>query len=144
MLKIEQPKPAKILQREVPMTDVLFCEHIRHALPDIAEPIRAGEKVGGWMERVARATGISAARLRAYWNYRVAVPRISEYQAVMEAAHTAALRRQAIQEREDEIAARVAELKALRASVEGYSPVLAMLLPRVASRETSSARKAVK
>lgn len=129
MSKTSQPKTAKVLQREKPMTDIGFCEEIRQALPEIAEPIRAGENVGSWIERVAHRTGLSAARLRAYWNYRVQAPKIHEYQAVMQAAHIAELRRQVIQEKEDEIAARIAELRALRSSVEGYSPFLALLLP---------------
>lgn len=113
-----------------PVSDQMVAEQLRTMLPDIAAPIRPGEKVEVWIERVHRATGVAAARLRAYWHRKVEAPRVPEYLAIVGAAQRAADRHRAIEALENEIAAKTAQLRADHERLAADHPVLARLAPR--------------
>lgn len=130
MPKDTKPKqPSGIRISDMP-SDTFYSEQIRSALPEIASPIRPGELLAVWIERAARQTGISAARLRAYWHRKVECPRIPEYIAVLSAAEAAARRRQAIADLETSIRKREEELASDHDRLRASHPVLVFLAPR--------------
>lgn len=129
MPKDSTPKTATVV-RKIEMSDLAYSEQIRDALPDIAAPIRPGELVATWIERAHRATGIPAARLRAYWHRKVQAVRVAEWLAVMGAAEAAARRRIAIAELEADIEQRATELARDHDRLAESHPVLVFLAPR--------------
>ena len=132
--KPKQPKPRS--ESRMP-SETFYCEQIRSALPEIASPIRPGELLCVWIERAARETGISAARLRAYWHRKVECPRIPEYVAVIAAANEAVRRQQAIAELEADISKRAAELANDHDRLTRSHPVLAWIAPAPAKAKTA-------
>lgn len=121
---------ARRVQKSDMPSEAYYSEMIRSALPDIAAPIKPGELLSTWIERAARATGISAPRLRAYWHRRVECPRIPEYVAVVAAAQEAARRQQAIADLEESIHAREEELRTDHDRLARSHPVLVFLAPK--------------
>lgn len=115
--------------RKIEMSDVIYSEQIRSALPEIASPIRPGELVATWIERAARASGVPAARLRQYWHRKVEAVRVAEWLAVMNAAQEAWRRQQAITDLERDIQRRSQELARDHDRLVELHPVLARLAP---------------
>ena len=134
--KPKKPTPRSEIKQAM-QCETFYSEQIRSALPDIAAPIRPGEMVATWIERAARATGISAARLRAYWHRKVECPRIPEYVAVITAAQEAHRRQQAIAELEADIQKRAAELAGEHDRLTRSYPVLAWIAPAPARSKAS-------
>lgn len=133
MPKYQNPKPTTPRSengKTMPLCETYYAEQIRSALPDIAAPIRPGEMVATWIERASRATGITSARLRAYWHRKVECPRIPEYIAVLGAAEAAARRQQAIADLESSIHKREEELRTDHDRLARSHPVLAFVAPK--------------
>jgi len=116
--------------RSVQLSPDACLEMVRDAIPILAEPIRPGEKVSGWMDRAARRCGIGAERLTAFWHRRVSRPYADEYIAILDAANAELRRRAAIESLETEIEVRAALLRADHERLVDGHPVLARLVPR--------------
>jgi hypothetical protein len=128
------------------MTPQAGAEIIRSALPTLAQPIEPGEKLAVWLERAARKLRgqISVARLRCYWQRKVARPEFHEAMIILGAANAEIARQQAAIELRDTINERAQALLADRDRFASTFPDLARYLPDPVGVGDASVHQAVK